>query len=336
MADPDVTSSPEEPDRQRAAQLRRLRARGASLDQHDWSTDPLVEALRATVTARARRRDVSPTTAQSARMWANIEAEMSPAQSPRTTRTLRAWLRRVGRAAVASSKQWAIAGAVLLLGMITAWWMLRPTAPVVRAEDTIQTYVTPAQDTVRLRPHSTLTRLPADSVLRYRLTGEAYFSVASPSPRPVDVVTDDARARVVGTRFVVRSWGDSTEVYLSEGTLRVSGAEGEGQARRLQAGQQVAVAPDGRISQPHPEPRPLYLSWLDGALVFERRPVSRILAELEYHYGLTLRVPERLRDQTLTGRIPLDTQVESLNDLGAVLGGHFQRTDANTYRFVDE
>ncbi len=268
-------------------------------------------------------------------MWAGIEDEMSSARPPQPTQRLREWLRGVGQG-VASPVRWATAGAVLLLGMVLAWWTLRPAGPVATAEDTIQTYVTPSQDTVRLRPHSTLTRLPTDSLTRYRLTGEAHFSVSRRTDQPVEVITPEARVRVAGTRFVVRDWGDSTEVYLSEGSVRVSAAEQAGPARRLQAGQRIAVAPDGGLSEPQPEPPSAYLSWMNHVLVFERRPVRRVLAELEYHYGITLQVPTPLQDQTLTGQIPLGNRTQSLEDLGVVLGGRFQRTNANTYRFVDK
>jgi ferric-dicitrate binding protein FerR (iron transport regulator) len=329
--------TPDDAARRLARQLGTVREQGDRLSDVSWADDAFVEAVREAVKARDADRQVAPTAAQSARMWRAIEAEIEPAPSLATrlqghlNAARRAW---GGRPIL----RWATAAAVLLIGGVVLWMLLWTSGPepVAVAEGETVTYTTPGDATVRLRPHSALYRVPVDSARRYRLRGEAHFSVPSrPPTRAFEVQTDEATVRVLGTRFVVRAWTDSTEVYLEEGRVQVTAKARTRRSRlTLNAGQRAAVSPDGRIAPPAPAPRSRYLGWLDRTLTFEQRPLRSLVAELEYHYDLTLRVPERLLDQTLTGQIPLDDREQSLHDLAVVLGGRFDRIDDDTYRFV--
>jgi transmembrane sensor len=322
-----------------AEQLGDARARGVDVEAMPWADEEFVDALHKAVTERDARRPVAPTAAQSERMWQRIESEMEPAPSlsPATwlRRTLDAGARQV--AAGTALQRWAVALAVFLVGAVAAWLVLLPAGPerVAVAERQAETYVTPGNATVTLRPHSALYRLPADTAARYRLEGEAYFQVP---PRAgagaFEVHTDEARVRVLGTRFVVRTWPRGTEVYLEEG--RVQLATFADTARALAAGQRASVSPAGELSPPRSASRAVYVGWLDRTLHLERRPLRRVIDEVEHHYALQLRVPERLKDQTLTGQIRLDDPSQTLRDLARVLGGRFERVSNDTYRFVAE
>lgn len=336
MAHLSEESTPEEPARRLARQLRTVRIQGGALEDASWADERLVDALRETVAERDANREVEPTAAQSARMWRAIEAEMEPVPSPSLAARLFARLAAVWQGLARPVVRRAAVGAVVLAAVAVAWFLLRPSGPerVAVAGARLQTYVTPGSTTVRLRPHSALYRVPVDTVTRYRLRGEAYFTV--PSRRDTtafEVQTDDARVRVLGTRFVVRTWGGGTEVYLEEGRLRMS-AQAPRASLRLIPGQRASVSPAGRVTASTAPSRALYLGWLDRTLNFERRPLRKIVEELEYHYALTIRIPERLASQTLSGQIPLGDRAQSLHDLGVVLGGRFKRIDDDTYRFV--
>ncbi len=329
--------TPEDPARRLARQIGAVRAEGAPLEDASWADEALVAALRETIAERDADRQVGPTASQSDRMWQAIEAEMEPASSPSPARRLRprpstAW-RMLTQPPV---RRWA-AAVVLLVGAVAAWFVLRPAGPerVAVAEERMRTYTTPGNATVQLRPHSALYRVPVDTVTRYRLRGEAYFAVpARTDATGFEVQTDDARVRVLGTRFAVRTWTGSTEVYLEEGTVRMTARNRAGSALRLGAGQRASVSPDGRVTSPTKARRSVYAGWLDRTLRFERRSLQHIVEELEYHYDLTIRIPERLRRQTLSGQVSLDDRAQSLHDLAVVLGGRFERIDDDTYRFV--
>lgn len=336
MAHSPEESTPEDPARRLARQLGNVRDQEGSLEGASWADERLVDALRETIAGRDADRKVRPAAPQSARMWRAIEAEMEPAPSPSLAARLSARLTAVWQGLARPAVRRAAVAAVVLAAMAVAWGLLRPSGPerVAVAGERMQTYVTPGSTTVRLRPHSALFRVPTDTVSRYRLRGEAYFAVPPRTDTlPFEVQTDDARVRVLGTRFVVRTWGTGTEVYLEEGRLRMR-AQVPQSSLRLSPGQRASVSPEGRVTAPTAAPRSLYLGWLDRTLNFERRPLRKIVEELEYHYDLAIQIPERLSSQTLTGQIPLGDRAQSLHDLAVVLGGRFERTDDDTYRFV--
>lgn len=337
MASSPPETDPEEPSRRLARQLGAVRRRGASLDEASWADAALVDALRETVGQRDADRPIAPTATQSDRMWAAIEAEMEPAPSP--AGRLGGRLSRVWRVLTRpSTLRWGAAAAAALVAAFIAVWALLWTggpAPVAVSEGQMRTYTTPGGATVQLRPHSALYPVRADTVRRYRLRGEAHFSVPPRAQGAAfEVQTDEARVRVLGTRFVVRTWDEGTDVYLDEGTVRLAARARGASSRRMEAGQRAAVLPDGQVTPPTPAPRSVYLGWLDQTLAFEERPLRRIVDELEHHYDLTIRMPDSVLEQTLTGQIPLDDQQQSLHDLAVVLGGRFERVDDRTYRFV--
>jgi transmembrane sensor len=311
------------------------------LRKADWADDELVAALRQAVAQRDAARQVEPTAAQSDRMWAAIEEEIEPAPTPTVSWAAR--LKSAWRALVRPPARRWVAAALVLVGLMAAWFFVAPSGPerVARAEAEIQTYVTPGSTTVQLRPHSTLYRVPGDTVVAYRLDGEAYFAVASGRDRPFEVVTDEARVRVLGTRFNVRSWGAGTEVFLDEGTVQLSGRTSAARSaqtpvvRRLAPGQQATAFADGRVSRPASARRLTQVGWLRQTLVLDQRPLREVVAELEQHYAIQVTIPGRLADQTLSGRVALDDRAQSLRDLAVVLGGRFDRVSERTYRFVD-
>lgn len=336
MAHSSDESLPEDPARRLARQLGTVRDQEGTPEDASWADERLVDALRETITERDANREVQPTAAQSARIWNAIEAEMEPVPSPSLAARLSTRLAAVWQGLAQPAVRRAAVAAVVLAAMAVAWVLLRPSSPerVAMAGARMQTYVTPGSTTVRLRPRSALYRMPVDTVTRYRLRGEAYFMVPSRGDTTAfEVQTDDARVRVLGTRFAVRTWGAGTEVYLEKGRLRMM-AQVPRSSLQLTPGQQASVSPEGRITSPTAATQSLYLGWLDQTLNFERRPLRKIVEELEYHYDLAIQIPERLASQTLTGQIPLGDRAQSLHDLAVVLGGRFERTDDDSYRFV--
>jgi transmembrane sensor len=232
----------------------------------------------------------------------------------------------------------------LALAAVVALVVLRePGGPdlVAEAEDVAVTHTAADGSTVRLRPHSRLHRLPApDGRLRYRLNGEAYFDVVQDPARTFEVEAGRGLVQVLGTRFTVQTWSGAAEVFLETGRVAFStlAPPPEADSARLRVtlapGQRSRVTPGGALTPPAPASARAALDWLDGEMHFARTPARRVADELAHHYGLTLRLPPDVRTQTLSGRVVLDDRAQSLRDLGTVLGGRFERTGPDTYRFV--
>jgi transmembrane sensor len=144
--------------------------------------------------------------------------------------------------------------------------------------------------------------------------GEAAFDVAHDAGRPFLITAGDRTVRVVGTRFDVRRRQGQLSVTVDRGVVEVRPTtQGAGQAYRLHAGQKLthregAVATDLSLANAAEA-----LSWREGKLVFQDRPLREVVAELNLH----LARPMRLEDPALGARRV--SGVVMLDDEAAVL-----------------
>lgn len=111
--------------------------------------------------------------------------------------------------------------------------------------------------------------------------GEALFEVAHKADaRPFDVLTDQARVRVTGTRFNVRLDEGRTGVDLIEGHVEVRAQKSETGMVRLEAGQAVEVDATGRVGRVHAANEAGVADWLQGRLTFDNTPLSKAVVEM--------------------------------------------------------
>ena len=217
-------------------------------------------------------------------------------------------------------------------------WLVLADAPepvqVAAATTSIEAYTAPDGSTIRLRPHSTLYRIDSEGERRYRLNGEALFEVTPRPNRPFVVEAGALRVQVLGTTFTAHTWGQPA-VFLQEGRVQLSTAT-DGEGVILQPGQRSTLTAAGTLTPPTAADSTAALDWLRQEVVFQSQPMADVVAELEQHYDLTITLPDAVAAETLSGQIALGTPQQSLEDLGLVLGGWFERVDARTYRFVQE
>lgn len=124
------------------------------------------------------------------------------------------------------------------IGLVTG-----PSATTVRLDDDSRIVLSPGTR-FRLRRKGTLLEL---------LEGTVKLSVKPRAGRPLDVVTDEARVRVVGTQFIVERLAGAhprTNVSVEEGRVEVTGPEG---VVMLQPGQSKSLG--AAPSEPVPEPQ---------------------------------------------------------------------------------
>lgn len=301
-------------------------AHGESLDAEP-PDDPLLRTLLA---YRDEVRSAQPHEADLRdRLWAGIDRQTRPTadRSPqRRARIIRMYPRTA----------WAVAASVALVAVLAWLWLAGPAEPVLVAEagETQATYTTTDGSTVTLRPYSRLFQFEKDAA-RFALEGEGYFEVTPDPERTFAVEAGAGVVRVLGTTFMLSTWGAQTEVYLVEGRVAFEQTAG-GTSVVLEPGQASALLPDGTLRQPTTTPAAPYLDWLQGDLQLDQRPFYRVANELAQHYGVTLEVPPALRSETLSGTIPLDSLAQSLRDLGQVMGGRFVPAGPSTYRFERE
>lgn len=307
-----------------AQRIGQLREAGRPLaSDPELAADPLMQVL-----LRFQARQVPKVeVARQERIWQQVVRRM---QRPAADRLPRAGFRR--RRMI---WRWALSVAMVLLAVGLGWWLSagRKAEPVLvaSAETAMQAYRAPDGSRVTLRPHSRLYQVVAsETVLHYRLEGEAFFEVVPRPERRFQVEAGPVHVTVLGTRFNVRTWG-GVEVFLEAGRLELQGPRGQRQV--LTAGQRVRLTANGRLTAPERASAEVYLDWLQGRLTFAQQPAAQVVTELAYHFGVQITLPEPYAAQTLSGTLLLEDLEQALQDLGRVLGGHFVAVAPAHYRF---
>jgi transmembrane sensor len=132
------------------------------------------------------------------------------------------------------------------------------------------------------------------------LTGEAFFNVTR-DERPFVVVTENMRTVVLGTQFNVWARDGETRVIVKSGRVKISLKQEELRDVVLQKDQMCRVKGDDPLLEPQSVDSERALGWLWGKLVFDKIPLTEILAELERSYDVLIELPDTdLHSRTLT------------------------------------
>ncbi|OQK17913.1 hypothetical protein AU255_08645 [Methyloprofundus sedimenti] len=135
--------------------------------------------------------------------------------------------------------------------------------------------------------------------------GEAYFNVAADSARPFDVKTQAASVRALGTEFDIKSRNEQVAVTVFEHAVRVSLNNGNAE-ETLATGQQI-IFTESSFSKPHDVSLSAVKSWLKQRLVFQDKPLSEVVAELNhYRAGTIIILDSKLKALFVTGVFDTD------------------------------
>lgn len=186
---------------------------------------------------------------------------------------------------------------------------------------------------VTLRPNAHLYSVEMSEFAHtVRLDGEAFFSIMNQPDRSFYVEAGNGLVEVLGTQFNIRTWQNSTTVYLDSGSLRLSSINGDNEIL-LQPGQVSTVQSDFQVSEPIETEKEYYTSWQQNILVFNNRQTSTIFRELEYHFSIQIEASAEIENTKLGGAISLENLQTALQNLGVVLDGEFVLISENRYRF---
>lgn len=231
-------------------------------------------------------------------------------------------------------QKWAAAAVVVLAVVIGLFYTIALKDPVLLAEamTSIETVTLADGSTVSLRPNSRLYSVSEKSNKQLlELSGEAFFDVTENKNRTFTVKTAEGAVSVLGTRFNLSSRNNELRVYLEEGSVKVeSAADKDGLI--LKPGESAAVVKGGvPVHQNITEEEAT--GWLSQSLIFNNRALTDIIGELEQHFDVGIEVSAGLLQQSLTGELSLKNIDTTLADLGKVLGGTFEKTNNNIYKF---
>jgi transmembrane sensor len=192
--------------------------------------------------------------------------------------------------------------------------------------------------TVRLVGAATLSYTPEMSTSDERRVtlarGRAYFDVVSRDDASFVVNTPAARAEALGTQFGVTTGGDTTEVVLVEGTVRVEADDPDEEGGVvLEPGQRSLVRGGQAPSPPVRTDLTTALDWT-GLFVFRSTPTRALAQRLSEHYDVSISVAPALADEPVTGDFDRGQPVsEILHTIARTLGAEVI-TEDGAYRLA--
>ena len=214
---------------------------------------------------------------------------------------------------------WAVAASIVLLIALGLSFWLKPSTLTAPAGERL-TATLPDGSMVELNSGARLSfaRNFGGDTRTVRLTGEAFFDVASDAQKPFIVKTFNADVAVLGTRFNVRAWPNDptreTMVVLEEGRVRLAAAKAPAPSVVLEPGQMSRVVADDAPSAPTPVSVEQVLSWREGGFYFNDYPIRVILAEAERRFGVTIDASEAVAGQRLALFLPQTESVDTVLD----------------------
>ncbi len=230
---------------------------------------------------------------------------------------------------------WAAAAVFLIAAFVGFFWITSSpdTVLVAQSEASIISVSLEDGSEVTLRPYSQLFEVAVNENERsYSIIGEGYFDVQSNTNRPFNVQAGEGIVTVLGTKFNLSSWGNTTKVYLEEGSISFNTTEGQ-EAVILEPGESSTIE-NGMVVSPEQAQADEYTDWISNTIVFNSSLPTEVIAEIGQHFNISIDVTQLNDVSRLTGSLRLDSVAQTLEDLGLVLGGTFRQSAANEYVFI--
>lgn len=135
------------------------------------------------------------------------------------------------------------------------------------------------------------------------LKGEALFQVSKDATRPFVVQAAGGSVQAVGTRFDVDRQHQRVRVGVTEGEVKVSSG---GAAVPLKVAQQLDFEDGTPPSATSPLDINTAAAWQRGKLIFNRRPLSEVFADIERYMPGSVVVAGSLPETAVSGVFNLD------------------------------
>ena len=148
------------------------------------------------------------------------------------------------------------------------------------------------------------------------LEGEAFFDVAHNAEKPFIIQSGDAKIKVLGTSFNVKSHqsDDLMAITVSTGKVNVGLANEELQLN-LTANQHLTINKVTGDFEKKKISGNNYIKWQSGALYFEKEPIQEVLKELNRKYNRKVILQNNIGNYKISGihdNKSLEAVVESI------------------------
>ncbi len=182
----------------------------------------------------------------------------------------------------------------LIIGIAVLMYFLFQNNPgnvirmaTIQAADAVTADSLPDGSIVTLNKHSQISfpeKFPGKK-RSLQLNGEAFFNVKPNKEKPFEVHTNNVTITVVGTSFNVRSRGDTTEIIVETGVVKVAT---EKQTVVLTAGQKALTSLNQTILQKEANTDQLYNYYRSKKFVCDETPLWKLVEKLNEAYNVQI------------------------------------------------
>lgn len=198
---------------------------------------------------------------------------------------------------------WMRVAAILVLMVGGAWiarYMVWGTNTQLVAGNMVVTETLPDGTTVTLNKGAVLeynSRM-SGSTRNVTLDGEAFFDVTPDKSKPFIITADDAKIKVVGTSFNVKTSEEKTEVIVETGIVEVSKKKN---AVTLKPNEKATVLQSSAVPVKEVVDDVLYNYYRTKELVCKNTPLWRLVDVLNDAYNVEIEIGDaRLKDMEIT------------------------------------
>lgn len=141
---------------------------------------------------------------------------------------------------------------------------------------------------IALHGNSSMEILKLDETIReVMITGKAYFDIERDESRPFIIHTENATIEVLGTSFVVDTYGGKTEVSVESGLVKLAKAADDVNVR-LGKGEVGLVSNNNKGIIKRNNNDLNYLSWKTKIITFNSSTMSEVERVIEDVYGIEI------------------------------------------------
>lgn len=198
---------------------------------------------------------------------------------------------------------WMRVAAILVLMVGGAWmarYMLWGTNTQLVAGNMVVTETLPDGTTVTLNKGAVLkynSRMSGNT-RNVTLEGEAFFDVTPDKNKPFIITADDAKIKVVGTSFNVKTTDEKTEVIVETGVVEVSKKKN---SVTLNPNEKATVLQSSAVPVKEAVDDVLYNYYRTKELVCNNTPLWRLVDVLNDAYNVNIEIADaRLKDMEIT------------------------------------
>ncbi|MGM5469990.1 FecR family protein [Flavobacteriaceae bacterium LMO-SS05] len=125
------------------------------------------------------------------------------------------------------------------------------------------------------------------------LSGEAFFEVSKDKENPFIVSSGNLNVRVLGTKFNISAYKEDLKIntVLVEGSVSLYSSDHlfkEKQSTLLEPGFKAAWDTKGKVGIEKVDTE-IYISWVDGKLIFRKTLFKDIIIKLERHFNVSIK-----------------------------------------------